>query len=110
MLFEIIVKLLGVGVNLYFKDKFNMFDFTILIVNLADIAIEQAYYKNRYQVLKTFRILRLFKIAKSWSSLKNLFTIIYQTMADLSAFGILCLTFILTYTIAGMEWFAYTLK
>lgn len=48
LLLEIIIKLLGLGLKLYFKDRFNMFDFGIIMVGLTDIAIEQTHLKEKY--------------------------------------------------------------
>lgn len=38
-MFELIVKLGGRGFALYFEEKFNWFDFTVLIVSAVDITV-----------------------------------------------------------------------
>ena len=36
---EIVIKLLGLGFSEYIKDKFNIFDFVIIIMSAADLII-----------------------------------------------------------------------
>ena len=38
-IFELIMKLLGLGVKRYFDDKFNLFDLSVLILSTLDLII-----------------------------------------------------------------------
>lgn len=60
--------------------------------------------------LRTFRLLRIFKLARTWTKLKNLLKTILQTLKDVSTFSILLLVFLSIYTLMGMELFAFQLK
>lgn len=62
------------------------------------------------QALRAFRLLRVFKLAKSWKQFQNLLKTIGHTLKDISTFSVLLFLFIFTYTILGMEWFAYKAK
>ena len=57
--------------------------------------------------LRAFRLLRVFKLAKSWDSLFNLLKTISRTVKDVSNFSILLFLLIFTYSLLGMEVFAY---
>ena len=36
---EMILKLIGLGIKEYFRDSFNAFDFTIVIISSIDVAL-----------------------------------------------------------------------
>ena len=40
LILEMIFKFLARGIKLYFNDKFNLFDFVIILLNLIDLAFE----------------------------------------------------------------------
>jgi hypothetical protein len=52
----------------------------------------------------------VFKLAKNWKSFKNLLKIMRLTLKDISTFSVLLFIFIFTYTLIGMEWFAFKIK
>ena len=60
--------------------------------------------------MRAFRLLRIFKLAKSWRKFKYLLKTIGETLKDISTFSILLFLFIFTYTILGMETFADKVK
>ena len=69
--FEMVVKLVGMGYREYFIDKFNTFDFLIVIISSIDVGLTQSSIgkssgSNALQALRAFRLLRVFKLAKSW--------------------------------------------
>lgn len=74
--FEMVVKLTGMGIRGYFKDKYNAFDCFIVAVSIIDIALTLAD-STRNQggaitAMRGFRLLRIFKLAKSWKELQEL--------------------------------------
>jgi hypothetical protein len=67
--FEMVLKIFGLGIKNYVMDGFNVFDGVIVIVGL----LEFIKIKSRFvTVLRAFRLLRIFKIIRAWTSLKNL--------------------------------------
>ena len=66
---EMVVKLLGLGVKNYFKDPFNAFDCLIVLTSALDVGFTTAKIKESgsgITALRAFRLLRIFKLAKSW--------------------------------------------
>ena len=63
---EMIIKLLGSGIKLYFKDRFNIFDFLLIALSLVDIGLYYSKFSSKMAPLRAFRIFRLFKISKTW--------------------------------------------
>lgn len=56
---------------------------------------------------RSVRLLRVFKLARSWTSFRNLLEKIMDTLKDIRNFSVLLFLFIFVYTLLGMELFAY---
>lgn len=72
---ELPIKLFGFGFRYYFTDFFNCFDAFIALTSLMDIILSNMFVEmdlGAVTALRTFRLLRLFKLAKTWKSLNNL--------------------------------------
>jgi hypothetical protein len=66
-----LIKISGLGFKEYFKDAFNAFDFTIVTISCVDVAFTLSNVKTlagseAIQALRAFRLMRVFKLAKSW--------------------------------------------
>ena len=59
---EAILKIIGIGFKNYFKDKMNVFDFTIIICSVLEQTIGE---DGGVTALRAFRLFRLFKLAKN---------------------------------------------
>jgi len=101
----------------YFKELFNIFDCTIVLISCIDVSLSYAFvnYNNggsngAISALRAFRLLRIFKLAKSWKKFQYLLKTIIKTLKDISIFSILLFLFIFIYTLLGLELFAYTCK
>lgn len=66
---EMILKVMGLGVKKYVMDGFNVFDAIIVIVGILDFF---HFGSRAITVLRAFRLLRIFKIVRSWTSLRKL--------------------------------------
>lgn len=67
------LKIFGLGIKKYLTDGFNIFDCIIVILSLIEL-LQEAEKKSGLSVLRAFRLLRVFKIIKSWTSLRILLT------------------------------------
>lgn len=75
-----IVKIIGMGPKLYIKDKYNLFDAIIVIISILDVVISYTMGgdddmnsgKGAISAFRAFRLIRVFKLAKSWSKLQHL--------------------------------------
>jgi hypothetical protein len=66
---EMVIKIFGLGFRDYLRDGFNIFDSIIIIIGLLE------YFgigNKAATVLRTFRLLRIFKIVRSWEGLRKL--------------------------------------
>jgi Ion transport protein len=108
---EMVIKLLGYGLKGYFMDSFNIFDCVIVISTIVDICISFIsggdIGGSALTALRAFRLLRVFKLAKTWKKLHYLLTTIGRTLKDVATFSVLLALFMFTYTLMGLELFGY---
>lgn len=71
---EMILNMIGLGLVDYFKDGFNIFDAIIVVFSLIDLSVfimSNGDNSNGFiTVLRGFRLLRIFKLVKSWTTLQ----------------------------------------
>ena len=60
-----ILKHLGLGFKDYWKDGFNDFDGILVIISMVEFCIPSEADMQGLMVLRAFRLLRVFKLAKS---------------------------------------------
>lgn len=60
--------------------------------------------------LRAFRLLRVFKLAKTWKRFELLLETMANTLKDVATFSILLFLFIFIFTLLGMELFAHKVK
>ena len=114
--FEMIIKMLGLGLKIYFSDTYNIFDFVVIVFSIADLlalyltsSLSNSGMKA-IQALRVFRLLRVFKLAKIWPEFSYILGTIGKTLKKISAFSVLLLIFIFSFAILGMELFAAKLS
>jgi hypothetical protein len=68
---ELVIKLLGLGFKNYVKDDYNNFDAIIVVISIVEkllIATQAVTNAGAFSVFRGFRLLRIFKLARSWKS------------------------------------------
>lgn len=66
---ELMLKLSGLGFRHYFRDTFNVFDCFIVSTSFIDLIISNLSAGsniNAVTAMRTFRLVRLFKLARTW--------------------------------------------
>lgn len=111
-LLEMMLKLIAMGCVGYLSRAFNIFDGTIVILSTIELVVTFSLESDNYEsgaftVFRSFRLLRIFKIARSWTSFQELLTKIGQTLKDLWSFLILLMIVIYCFAMVGAELFAY---
>ena len=83
---EMIIKLLGLGVKEYKRDPFNIFDAALVILSMVEIVIMNTdptlSTGGAFSAFRGVRLLRVFKLARSWTSFRNLLKVMIQTAID----------------------------
>ena len=109
-----IIKLLGLGVKDYKRDGFNLFDAAIVILSMVEIAVESQFPAlstgGAFSAFRGVRLLRVFKLARSWTSFRNLLKVMLETLKDVQTFAILLTICMLIFCLLGMELFGHKIK
>ncbi len=63
-----------------------------------------------FTALRAFRLLRVFKLAKTWKRFQLLLETMMHTLRDVASFSVLLLLFIFILTLLGMELFSNKVK
>jgi hypothetical protein len=115
-LFEIWIKFTAFGFKNFLKGSWmNSFDCIIVIASLIDIIlsnilIQEVTSGSIFTVLRGFRLLRIFKLAKTWKRLELLLETMGESLKDIANFAIFMSIFIFIFTLLGLELFAYKAK
>lgn len=110
---EMIIKIVGLGFKGYYQDAYNIFDSIIVISSIVDLLTSLLMARKTSSVvtaIRSFRLLRLFKLAKSWKRLNQLLQTIAKTLKDVGTFSILLFLFMFTFSLLGMEMYANKVK
>ena len=104
---EAALKLVGYSTR-YFRDKWNVFDFSIVIVSLIFISLEGPLNlsNNATSIVRTLRICRMFKLFRQMEQLKTIFMTFVNTIYALINVGGLMFLIIYIYSVMGITFFA----
>lgn len=105
--FEMVIKLIGLGVRGYAASFFNLFDGVIVIISLIEVGVELAGLEasSGLSALRTFRLMRVFKLARSWEDLRRLLTTIMKSVADVANASVVLLIVMFIFCLLGMQLF-----
>ena len=105
-LFEMIMKLLGLGWRGYAHEIMNIFDGFIVMTGWIEIAISSLGSNiPGLLVLRAFRMLRIFKLARKWKTLREMLLKLINSMKSISYLGLLMLIIMFIYTLLGKQLF-----
>mmetsp|Transcript_58372 Transcript_58372/g.186072 ORF Transcript_58372/g.186072 Transcript_58372/m.186072 type:complete len:1616 (+) Transcript_58372:485-5332(+) len=106
---EMIIKVVGLGFMGYIKDRMNIFDGIVVISSFVEIALEQTMggAGGSLSVLRSFRLLRVFKLARSWKELNQIINTIFKSLASIAYLSLILLLFIFIFALLGMQLFGY---
>ncbi|KAH9426448.1 hypothetical protein DERP_011017, partial [Dermatophagoides pteronyssinus] len=99
---EASLKLIALSPKFYFREGWNIFDFVIVILSLLDVSLSSV---SGLSVLRSFRLLRVFKLAKSWPTLNLLISIMGKTVGDLGNLTFVLGIIIFIFAVMGMQLF-----
>ncbi|XP_065741996.1 sodium channel protein type 10 subunit alpha [Phocoena phocoena] len=97
---EMVFKIIAFDPYYYFQKKWNIFDCIIVTVSLIELG---AVRKGSLTVLRTFRLLRVFKLAKSWPTLNTLIKIIGNSVGALGNLTIILAIIVFVFALVGKQ-------
>lgn len=111
-LFEMVIKLIGLGFRGYARDSFNIFDALVVILSLVELTMVTVLTDTPSTAVSAFRgvrLLRIFKMARSWTGLREILVKMLVTFKDVNIFSLLLFLFMIIFSLLGMELFGFRL-
>uniref|UniRef100_A0A3Q3B7A0 Sodium channel protein n=1 Tax=Kryptolebias marmoratus TaxID=37003 RepID=A0A3Q3B7A0_KRYMA len=99
---EMILKLLAMDPYNYFQVGWNIFDSIIVTVSLVELGLADV---EGLSVLRSFRLMRVFKLAKSWPTLNMLIKIIGNSVGALGNLTLVLAIIVFIFAVVGMQLF-----
>lgn len=100
---EMVLKLMGLGFKNYVQDGFNIFDSVVVLISLIEYCMPGE--GSGLSVLRAFRLLRIFKIIKSWENLRILFSTVLQSLSAITNLGVLTILYLFISSLLGKQFF-----
>ncbi|NXQ23658.1 SCN5A protein, partial [Alaudala cheleensis] len=108
---EMILKIIALDPYHYFQQPWNIFDSVIVTLSLVELSFPKHKGKKERRkggtlsVLRSFRLLRVFKLAKSWPTLNTLIKIICNSLGALSNLTLVLGIIIFIFAVVGVQLF-----
>ncbi|CAH8533892.1 unnamed protein product [Schistosoma rodhaini] len=104
---EMLLKVYGLNIRIYFESSFNIFDCVVIIGSLFEIIWGFFHPDASFgiSVLRALRLLRIFKVTRYWASLRNLVLSLLNSMRSIISLLFLLFLFILIFALLGMQLF-----
>lgn len=104
---ELLLKLAGLGVARYVADRFNIFDAVVVAVSLVEIVLAQSAVQTpgKLSVLRTFRLMRVFKLARSWTGLQLVLQTVLDSLNSIAYLAGILLLIMFIFALLGMQMF-----
>uniref|UniRef100_A0A8C7AAV4 Sodium channel protein n=1 Tax=Neovison vison TaxID=452646 RepID=A0A8C7AAV4_NEOVI len=104
---EMVLKLIAMDPYEYFQIGWNIFDSLIVTLSLVELFLADV---EGLSVLRSFRLLRVFKLAKSWPTLNMLIKIIGNSVGALGNLTLVLAIIVFIFAVVGMQLFGKNYK
>ncbi|XP_041440382.1 sodium channel protein type 8 subunit alpha isoform X1 [Xenopus laevis] len=104
---EMFLKLIAMDPFYYFQEGWNIFDSFIVSLSLMELGLQDV---EGLSVLRSFRLLRVFKLAKSWPTLNMLIKIIGNSVGALGNLTLVLAIIVFIFAVVGMQLFGKSYK
>uniref|UniRef100_A0A672IXH3 Sodium channel protein n=1 Tax=Salarias fasciatus TaxID=181472 RepID=A0A672IXH3_SALFA len=104
---EMVLKIIALDPYYYFQEGWNIFDAVIVSLSLIELGLQNMVGMS---VLRSFRLLRVFKLAKSWPTLNTLIKIIGNSVGALGNLTLVLAIIVFIFAVVGMQLFGKSYK
>uniref|UniRef100_A0A8C2UCZ3 Sodium channel protein n=1 Tax=Coturnix japonica TaxID=93934 RepID=A0A8C2UCZ3_COTJA len=104
---EMFLKIIAMDPYYYFQEGWNIFDGFIVSLSLMELGLANV---EGLSVLRSFRLLRVFKLAKSWPTLNMLIKIIGNSVGALGNLTLVLAIIVFIFAVVGMQLFGKNYK
>ncbi|KAK3255952.1 mitochondrial thiamine pyrophosphate transporter, partial [Cymbomonas tetramitiformis] len=102
---EMLLKILVLGPLDYCADQFNLFDCFVVLVSIIEV-LPFVSGPAGFSVLRAFRLMRVVKLLRTWTSIRSLLTVVITSLLDIANFTLVMSIIMFTFALLGMELFA----
>ncbi|CAI2364628.1 unnamed protein product [Moneuplotes crassus] len=105
---EMVLKILGLGINNYLRETMNYVDGAVVILSIVELAFlsnsggSLSAFRT-VRIFRTFRVLRVARLLRSMQSMQVIIGVIGRSMSSFVYLAILLLLFIFIYSLMGMQ-------
>nr|AVX46626.1 sodium channel voltage gated type IV alpha B2 [Apteronotus albifrons] len=104
---EMVLKIIAMDPYYYFQVGWNIFDSIIVTMSLMELGLANV---EGLSVLRSFRLMRVFKLAKSWPTLNMLIKIIGNSVGALGNLTLVLAIIVFIFAVVGMQLFGKSYK
>uniref|UniRef100_A0A3B3QQP8 Sodium channel protein n=1 Tax=Paramormyrops kingsleyae TaxID=1676925 RepID=A0A3B3QQP8_9TELE len=104
---EMVLKIIAMDPYYYFQVGWNVFDSIIVVMSMVEMLLADV---EGLSVLRSFRLLRVFKLAKSWPTLNMLLRIIGNSVGALGNLTVVLAIIVFIFAVVGMQLFSKNYK
>ncbi|KAF6313448.1 sodium voltage-gated channel alpha subunit 10 [Rhinolophus ferrumequinum] len=97
---EMVFKIIAFDPYYYFQKRWNIFDCIIVTVSLMELGVAK---KGGMAVMRSFRLLRVLKLAKSWPTLNTLIKIIGNSVGALGNLTMILAIIVFIFALVGKQ-------
>ncbi|KAJ9447984.1 Sodium channel protein 60E [Diplonema papillatum] len=105
---EALIKIVGMTPELYMSDKYNVFDFILVVASFPEMVThvsDPSASTTSLTALRGFRLARLFRLAKRWKKLNLLLEQISEAIVNVGYLGVIVILFLFVYSVVGVQLF-----
>ena len=104
---DILIPMYAFGPHLFYQSAFRILDTVVVIGNMFELLI--AHFRPDISfgisVLRSMRLLRILKLTKHWTALRNLVLSLFNSIRSIASLIFLLFLFVLIFAMLGMQIF-----
>jgi hypothetical protein len=100
---EATFKMIAHGVNFYFLENWNKFDFIIVVLSV--LALDDSLFSIKFTALRIIRVTRLLRMVKASKGLRHLLKALLLSLVNIINVSMILFLVFFTFSVAGMDLF-----
>lgn len=101
-IFEMVIKLFGMGWRDYSRDAFNVFDGVVVAISIVEMIVDTGGAFTAFRIVRIFRII---KLVRYLSSMQMIISVVSRSMSSFGYIALLLIIFCFIYSVLGMQVF-----
>nr|XP_039270948.1 sodium channel protein type 4 subunit alpha B-like [Styela clava] len=102
---EAVLKIFAMSPLEYLRNPWNVFDFTIVLISLIEFMIPSS--TGALSVLRSLRLMRVFRLARIWTTMRKLMSIILKSLSAVVYLTIVLFMVLFIFAVVGKQLFGH---